>query len=160
MIASEFADMLKALGDAYLEGDLRKSPPSLAVVVKDLQAFERTPISDVISELKAGRLPKKKKPPRPPKPKPQPNPAVVGSYVSKLLEASTHEEKFDEVFSELSVDKSVRPALELAEILSVYSDGALMAGTKPQRLKLLKTAFHQRVRAKQTEEIAENSSPF
>lgn len=160
MIASEFAGILKALGGAYLEGGLRTTPPSLAVLIKDLQAFDTIPIADVKNALIEGRLPQKPKPTRLPKPKAQPNPELVHSYISRFRDAATDEQKFDEVLAELSADRSVRASLELVEILRIYSNGSLTAPKGPERLKLLRTAFHQRTRDAQTEEIAGNSSPF
>lgn len=159
MNATDLADTLKALAIAYVAGGLRKAPPSLAILIKDLQAFENATVAEVGVSLQAGQLPKKKAT-RVAKPKPTPNAEVVSFWVQELRGTGTDEASFVEAVARLEADKRVRPAQELPEILSTYSEGSLSAKTKPQRLKLLTTAFHQRVRATQNEDIAAHSSPF
>ncbi|RYG28765.1 MAG: hypothetical protein EON93_17950, partial [Burkholderiales bacterium] len=93
MNAAEFADTLKALGAAYVESGLRKAPPSLAILIKDLQAFESASIAEVGASLAAGMVPKKKAA-RTPKPKPTPNGDVVSFWVAELRGTGTDEASF------------------------------------------------------------------
>lgn len=159
MRAKELAVIIESLGNAYIQGGLRKSAPPLNTLVKDLHALGERDLQQVRQSLLAGNKPASSKRSSSRKP-PQLRTEVVNRYVSDFEGADGDRSQFSECLSRLKSDKRVRASQELPEILARYSGGALRGNNKAKRLEQIEAAYTLRQTKIRNREVASSARPF
>ena len=159
MRANELAVILESLGNAYVQGGIRKSAPSLNALVKDLHAQRDLDLQQVRQNLLAGKKPGGAKRPSNRKP-PELRTELVDRYVSEFESADGDRARFADCLSRLKSDKHIRASQELPEILARYSGGTLTGSNKAKRLEQIEAAYIVRQTKIRNREIASTARPF
>jgi hypothetical protein len=159
MRAKELAVILESLGNAYVQGGIRKSAPPLNALVKDLHSQPDLDLHQVRQNLLAGKKPGGAKRSSSRKP-PQLRTEVVNQYVSAFERADGDRARFADCLSRLKLDKRIRAGQELPEILARYSGGTLTGSNKAKRLEQIEAAYIVRQTKIRNREVASSARPF